>query len=196
MTQLSLFSVVGDERKKRRLARKTTTTTTTNTKQKRGGLRKGLLISSSRSPTFLPAYREPGTSQTRTVLRHFLPTGIVHHAPTISHYRSCQQLRYSACHTLPLMNEPLDKLAPLFPDLHLGRKRVSGVLQKGLSLGVLNLYHYSRHISSYRRNSFTEVLRSLIQPVTKKVLLKKKKKLSPKSTAILIGLAQSLTPCC
>lgn len=78
------------------------------------------------------------------------------------------------------MNEPLDKLAPLFPDLHLGRKRVSGVLQKGLSLGVLNLYHYSRHISSYRRNSFTEVLRSLIQPVTKKVLLKKKKTVTQK----------------
>ena len=101
------------------------------------------------------------------VLRHF-PTGLVHRSPKVSHYRSYRQLRYGACHTIPLMNEPLDQLAPLFPDLHLGGERVSCMLQKGLALSVLNLYHYSGHIFGYRRDSFTEVLRSFIQPGKKK----------------------------
>ena len=67
------------------------------------------------------------------------------------------------------MNEPLNKLAPLFPNLHLGRKSVSGVLQKGLSFSVLNLYDHSGYIFSYRRDSFTEVLRSFIQPKKKDI---------------------------
>ena len=92
------------------------------------------------------------------------PKGIVRHPPTISHNRSYLQLRYNACNTIPLMNEPLNKLTPLFPNLHLGRKSVSSVLQKGLSLGVLNLYHHSGYIFCDRRNSVTEVFRSLIQP--------------------------------